>query len=127
MTPLTTWLPWALSKKLACWTGKTNMNQNERVVSGFMCKVDWDHELGAALGGNTIYPSEADLIANKKCTDECGLVEVEIRLKRVIRESDFSIKPDKTYRVVTLDKETGKRVARSVTGKELLERRNEKT
>lgn len=103
------------------------MKQNERIVTGFMCKVDWDHELGEALGGNTIYPSQADLIANKKCTDECGIVEVEIRLKKVIQESDFSIKPDKTYRVVTLDKETGKRVAKTITGKELLEQRREKT
>lgn len=107
--------------------GNTSMKNEDRVVAGFMCKVDWDHELGAALGGNNIFASEADLIANKKCTDECGIVEVEVRLKRVIRESDFSIKPDKTYRVVSLDKKTGKKVAKTITGKELLERRNEKT
>jgi hypothetical protein len=103
------------------------MKNDDRVVTGFMCKVDWDHELGAALGGNTVFASEADLIANKKCTDECGIVEVEVRLKRVIRESDFSIKPDKTYRVVSFDKEAGKRVVKTLTGKELLERRSEKT
>jgi hypothetical protein len=95
----------------------------ERIVTGFMCKVDWDHELGEALGGNIIYPSQADLVANKKCTDQCGMVEVEIRLKRVIKESDFSIKPDKTYRVVTLDKETGKRSVKTLTGKEILDKR----
>lgn len=103
------------------------MKNEDRVVTGFMCKVDWDHELGAALGGNNIFASEADLIANKKCTDECGIVEVEVRLKRVIRESDFSIKPDKTYRVSSFDKETGKRLVKYMTGKELLERRSEKT
>ena len=107
--------------------GNTNMNKDDSVVSGFMCKVDWDYELGAALGGNNIFASEADLIANKKCTDECGIVEVEVRLKRVISESDFSIKPDKSYQVVSLDKETGKRVSKTITGKELLERRSEKT
>lgn len=95
---------------------------NERVVTGFMCGVDFNYELGEALGGNTIYPTEADLIANKGCTDQCGIVEVEIRLKRVIKEEDFSIKPDKSYNVVTRD-ENGKRSVKTVTGKELLEKR----
>lgn len=71
--------------------------KNNRVVTGFMCKVDWDHELGIALGGNSVFATKADLIANKKCTDECGIVEVEVRLKRVIRESDFHY--DKERRV----------------------------
>jgi len=95
---------------------------DDRVVTGYMCKVDWDHELGEALGGNTVYPSQADLISNKKCTDECGIVEVEIRLKRVIQESDFSIKPNKTYRISSRD-ENGKRVCETVTGAELLAKR----
>lgn len=89
---------------------------------GFMCKVDWDHELGQALGGNTIYPSQADLVSNKKCTDECGIVEVEVRLKQVIQESDFSIKPDKMYQVSSRD-ENGKRVFKKISGKEILERK----
>lgn len=95
---------------------------DDHVATGFMCGVDFNYELGQALGGNTIFPSEADLIANKGCTDECGIVEVEVRLKRVIKEEDHSIKPEKSYRVVTRDK-NGKRSAKTVTGKELLEGR----
>ena len=86
-----------------------------------MCKVAWDYELGNALGGERIFPSEADLISNHKCTDQCGMVEVEVRLKRVIKECDFSIKPEKTYMVSQL-KPDGTRETMKKTGKELLDR-----
>jgi len=50
-----------------------------------MCKVDWEFvELGVALGGNTIFPSPSDCRHNRKCTDQCGMVEVEVRLRRVV-------------------------------------------
>jgi hypothetical protein len=50
-----------------------------------MDRVDFDYELGAALGGNTIHPSVEDL--REPAThdlDECGIVEVEVRLVRVV-------------------------------------------
>ena len=56
---------------------------------GFMCKVDFDHELGEAVGGNTIYGDEEDCRKNRRCIDTCGMVEVEVRLKRVVQEEDF--------------------------------------
>ena len=98
------------------------MRNEDRVITGFMCKVDWDHELGTALGGTNIFVSQADLIANKKCTDECGIVEVEIRLKQVVRESDYGIEPDKFYNVVS--RENGKRIIKKISGKDLLKKRN---
>lgn len=94
----------------------------ERIVTGYMCKVDWDYELGEALGGNKVFPSQADLIENKKCTDECGIVEVEIRLKQVIQPSDFSIKRNKKYQVSSRD-ENGKRIIKTVTGEDLLKKK----
>lgn len=96
--------------------------ENDRVVTGYMCKVAWDYELGNALGGERIYPSQADLISNHNCTDQCGMVEVEVRLKRIVKESDFSIKPNKTYMVSQLGA-NGKREVVKKTGKELLERK----
>jgi hypothetical protein len=60
-----------------------------RKVTGFMCKTDFDCELGAAKGGNLVYASEADLRASRGCLDECGLVEVEVSLVRVIQEDNF--------------------------------------
>ena len=46
---------------------------------GYMCKTDFDHELGQAAGGTVIYPSINDLKRSRRCADECGIVKVEIR------------------------------------------------
>jgi hypothetical protein len=59
-------------------------------VIGYMDKVDWDYEIGGAAGGNKIFPSIDDLKHCKPCVDSCGIVEVEVRLRRIIKESDFS-------------------------------------
>lgn len=53
---------------------------------GYMCKTDFDHELGQAAGGNQIYPSIQDLKRNRRCADECGIVKVEIRFLDVEQE-----------------------------------------
>lgn len=95
--------------------------EGERVIRGYMCKVAWDYELGYALGGGRIYPTLADLISNHKCTDQCGVVEVEVKVKKVIKQSDFSIKPEKTYMVSKL-KPDGTREVTKMTGKELLDK-----
>jgi hypothetical protein len=51
--------------------------QVPNVRRGFTDRVDFDHELGAALGGNTIYPDLEDLRENTAHgLDECGIVEV---------------------------------------------------
>ena len=64
---------------------------NERKTrTGYMDKVDFDEELGNALGGNKIYPSEEDLRHQKPCTKQCGVVKVEVRAVEVIQESDFA-------------------------------------
>lgn len=55
-------------------------------VIGYMCATDWECEIGAALGGNVIYTSPEDAIENRKCIGGCGLVEVEVRFRRVVRE-----------------------------------------
>lgn len=90
-----------------------------------MDKVDWDCELGEASDGNKLFPSQAALEAHKKCVTTCGVVEVEVRLRRVIRESDHSIKPDKTYSVVKYNK-SGKRTEKKMLGKDLLKQIKQK-
>ena len=45
---------------------------------GWMCLTDFQHELGAAAGGVTIYPSLEDLKANRTCWEQCGVIEVGI-------------------------------------------------
>jgi hypothetical protein len=39
-----------------------------RAVPGWMCKVDFDYELGEALGGTTLFSSKEDLNRCRKCT-----------------------------------------------------------
>lgn len=40
-----------------------------RAVPGWMCKVDWDWELGEAQGGCKIHASEEDLRSHRRCVD----------------------------------------------------------
>lgn len=54
---------------------------------GYMDKVDYEEELGNADGGNLVCPSVEDLCARRRCAKEyCGVVEVEVRLVRVVIE-----------------------------------------
>lgn len=69
------------------------------VVIAYMDKVDWDYEVGGAAGGNKVYPSIDDLEICKPCVASCGMVEVELKLRRVIKESDFSERISKGKRL----------------------------
>lgn len=51
-------------------------------VAGYMCSVDWECELGAASGGNRVFPSVEDLKRNHKCWEGCGIVEVKVFFSR---------------------------------------------
>ena len=55
---------------------------------GYMCLIDWNWELGAALGGNTIYPNIEDLKSNHTMWKSCGIVKVKISFEEVIHESE---------------------------------------
>lgn len=50
-------------------------------VIGYMCAVDWEFELGAASGGNRVFPSKEDALKHLKCGKSCGIVEVEVRYR----------------------------------------------
>lgn len=54
-------------------------------VIGYMCLTDFEYELGDACGGNPVYPSIEDLRASRRCVDSCGIVEVEVRGRRVVQ------------------------------------------
>lgn len=64
---------------------KVNEDDSGAVV-GYMDLTDFECELGAALGGNLIFPSVRDVRRNLKCADACGIVEVEVRFRRIMRE-----------------------------------------
>jgi hypothetical protein len=69
---------------------KRGIRYAQYVVRGYMCKVDFDHELGHSMGGSTVYPSVKDLKKHRKCVTgndaPCGIVEVEVRVRRIVRD-----------------------------------------
>ncbi len=58
--------------------------------TGYMDKVDFEEELGNALGGNKVYSSLDDLRLQKPCTNSCGIVRVEVRAVEVVQETNFT-------------------------------------
>ncbi len=56
-----------------------------KTVEVYMCKIDWDYEIGEARGGSTVYGSEEDLKLHHDCVDECGVVKVKMSLVEVIK------------------------------------------
>lgn len=53
-------------------------------VVGFMCRTDWECEIGMASGGNVIYPSVSNIKDVRRCVTGCGIVEVEVRFRRIV-------------------------------------------
>lgn len=55
-------------------------------VTGYMCMIDFEHELGHASGGNEVYPSVDDLKRTHPSWEECGVVEVKVSYVRTVIE-----------------------------------------
>lgn len=53
-------------------------------VTGYMCLIDWEYEIGGASDGNRVYPSVETLKEHHQCADECGIVEVRVSFSRLI-------------------------------------------
>jgi len=58
----------------------------DKIEYGYMCKIDYDWELGCALGGSKIYPNKEDLIKHHNCAETCGIVKVKVLLEEVVSE-----------------------------------------
>lgn len=93
----------------------------EGTIIGYMDKVDFDYEIGGAEGGNKIYPSIANLQGCRPCTVSCGIVEVEVRLRRIIRESNFNVggKPASEFKRIASDKKIKERQELHLTAAQL--------
>lgn len=59
------------------------------VVRGFMCGTDWEHEIGQNAYGIAVWRSERDCARGKKCSAQRGMVEVEVRIVRTVKQPDF--------------------------------------
>ncbi len=49
-------------------------------VIGYMCLIDFECELGGAMGGNRVYPSAKEAM----CASTCGVAEVEVIGRKII-------------------------------------------
>jgi hypothetical protein len=65
--------------------------ENDGSVIGYMCSIDWECEIGAASDGSTVYPSKEALIEGHGCAEDCGIVEVEVRFRKIVvpRSADY--------------------------------------
>jgi hypothetical protein len=67
-------------------TRMTSAPQQQLSVIGYMCATDWRYEIGSAADGNRVYPSVDALKRELNCWEECGIVEVEVKIKATILE-----------------------------------------
>ena len=58
-------------------------------VTGYMCQIAFNWELGEDSHGTEIYPTIEDLRKHHKCADECGIVKVTVKLESVIIEGKY--------------------------------------
>lgn len=62
-------------------------NKQDDFVVGYMDLTDFQYELGMASGGNKVFPSIEDCRANNGgCIEACGIVEVEVRARRIVQK-----------------------------------------
>ena len=52
----------------------------------YMCKTDFEYELGCAAGGNSVYSSLEDLKECRPCVECCGIVAVKIEYVCTVEE-----------------------------------------
>lgn len=55
-------------------------------ATGYMCLIDFEHELEGNCNGTKIYPSLEDLQEKHPCAEECGIVEVEVKAVSLVKE-----------------------------------------
>lgn len=64
------------------------MTTDDHIKTMYVCTTAWEHEIGEEPD-TTIYRSERDLLNAKRCPESdnypCGIVEIECRVKRVIK------------------------------------------
>ena len=52
----------------------------------YMCKTDFDYELGYASGGNRVYASVEDLKYYCPCVESCGIVAVKVEYVYTVQD-----------------------------------------
>ncbi len=75
------------------------MKSKTKKVTVYLDGVDWQHEIGCASDGNSVYPDTVSLKENNRCWAGCGIVECDIVFKKWVVEHDWDrmSKDSKTY------------------------------
>jgi len=71
---------------------KTN---EDKKLTFYACAVDWQHEMGEACdleGSMPLYSSVEELREKRECVESCGIVELELSMKRWVHPQDFGKK-----------------------------------
>lgn len=55
----------------------------------YVCGVDWQHEMEAAIDGVRCYPSPESLKAERPCWETCGIVELRVELVKWVEKQDL--------------------------------------
>lgn len=63
----------------------------------YMCGTAYESEIEQT--DVTLYPTLESLLESTKCTDECGVVKVQIKLMSYVLEPNFDIEADKAHDV----------------------------
>ncbi len=48
----------------------------------YVCGVDWQHELGEVSDYTKVYSTVEDLKRQRSCWEECGIVELEVKMTK---------------------------------------------
>jgi hypothetical protein len=64
-------------------------NKKPKEITVFLDGVDWQHEIGEAVGGNKVYPSIEDLKEYNRCWNGCGIVKCKLVFEEWVVEQNF--------------------------------------
>jgi hypothetical protein len=60
----------------------------------YMCGVDWQHHTLCDPRGVVVYGSEEIIEEQRRCLAECGLVEIEMKVRRWVRPQNIGGAPE---------------------------------
>lgn len=63
--------------------------KDEDTAIVYMCGVDWQHHTLSDSSGTVVYPSEDVLRNARSCIPQCGIVEVEMKVRRWVQNQNM--------------------------------------
>lgn len=69
------------------------MKYDKKKVKAYMCATDWIHEIEHTTFPE-LYYTLGELKKDRKCWKQCGVIEIELTMKKWVIPSDFSNKEE---------------------------------